>query len=230
MSKIKQNQAGFGTVEIIVVIVVVALAGFAGWMVHKNHHKPAKAAPVAVAATPSPAATNPYTGWKSYCDTINNGCFKYPNNWTLTSSNANGLVNVQVSSPGQTATAVYKTIPAAIVTPQSGAAFYAASTNNVSSSNPALKVVGGYFTSGNIPYFYLVEASSLSTYPLTASQASQFETIPDYTITNSSANFGSFYAYNSQKGYSPSAARAQSWYSTSDGQNSLLIVQSFSYQ
>jgi len=231
MGKTKPGQAGFSAVELVIVVVVLVLLGVVGYVVYKNHHK--SATPTLLyqnnpAAPKTPSATNSYSGWKSYCDTIDNGCFKYPSNWELTTSDIDGQTSVQVSSPGETATATYKTLPATIVTPQSSVDFYAVSTNAVSTVNANLKVVGGYFTSSNIPYYYLVEASSLSTYPLTTDQTSQFEAIPDYNLMNST-NFGSFYAYDSQKGPAGAAAQAQAWYSTSDAQDSLLVVQSFYY-
>lgn len=230
MSKPEQHQNGFSVVEVLVVLVIVAALGLAGWLVYKNHHKAAPTAAVSNTSTAAAASTSPYTGWKLYCDTINNGCFKYPSTWALTSSNANGLVNVGVSSPGQTVTVVYKSLISGIGnSPQSSAAFYLASTNNLSASTPALKVVGGYFSSSTVPYYYLVNASSLTTYPLTAGQTGQFEALPDYSLEGST-NFGVFYAYTTQKAYSGSATQAQSWYATSNATNSLLVVQSFYYQ
>jgi hypothetical protein len=222
MSKLRHGQAGFSTIEIIIVIAVLALGVVAGLLVHKNRHK--SAGVTTLSATSSSSA-----GWSSYCDTIHNGCFKYPSNWSLTTSNKSGQTNVKVYSPGRTAIAMYTTIPANIATAQSNAAFYAVSTSNVAASNPSLKVVAGYFTSSDIPYYYLVNASSLKTYPLTAAKTSQFEGIPDYKLMNST-DFGSFYAYSARGVYSGSTAKAQSWYSTTDAKNAQLIIQSFHYQ
>jgi len=228
MSKIKLNQKGFSVIEVIIVIVVLALLGLVGWVVYKNHHKTASVA--TTDTTNSASTTSPYSGWKTYCDTIDNGCFKYPSSWSLTTSNINGLEYAQVFSPGRSSTAIYKSLPSVITsTSQSNASFYTASLNALSVSNSKLKVVGGYFTSSNVPFFYLVNASSLSTYPLKAGVSAQFEGIPDYSLKNS-ANFGSFYAYTTKKAYSGSADQAQSWYVTSDAKDCLLVVQSFYYQ
>ncbi|HEV7454394.1 MAG TPA: hypothetical protein VGO07_03985, partial [Candidatus Saccharimonadales bacterium] len=87
MQKIKNNQLGFGAVEVIIIIVVLVLLGAGGWMIYKNQKK--TAAPVTTTATtnntkPVPNVTDPTANWTKV-DSIG-GAFsmRVPDGWELT--------------------------------------------------------------------------------------------------------------------------------------------------
>ncbi len=58
MGKLRNNESGFGVVEIILVLVIVALIGAVGYLVYKNHSKTV-VTPVAATTTTKPATTSP---------------------------------------------------------------------------------------------------------------------------------------------------------------------------
>ncbi len=68
MGKLRNNEKGFGTVEIILIVVIVALIGVVGWFVYKNHNKTTSTStttanttttkPTTQTSTPTPTTTN----------------------------------------------------------------------------------------------------------------------------------------------------------------------------
>jgi hypothetical protein len=53
MGKLRNNQKGFGTVEIILIVVIVALIGVVGWFVYKNHNKTTPSTTNTTSTTPT---------------------------------------------------------------------------------------------------------------------------------------------------------------------------------
>jgi len=117
MKKIKQNELGFGAVEVILVIVIVVLIGAVGWMVFKNHIKtttplqskttncstePELTAECAAKNSPV-QAQDPYAGWETYTSSTEKASFKYPSTWKSVTpplaSNEPGADVFTVASP-----------------------------------------------------------------------------------------------------------------------------------
>ncbi len=95
-TKLKHNQSGFSTVEVVLVIVIIVLVGAVGYLVYKNHHKTSTADITTTSSTKhvTPTSTktatvtpvqpvNPTTGWKSYTLPQEKLSFKYPSSWSL---------------------------------------------------------------------------------------------------------------------------------------------------
>ena len=112
MKKLSKNQKGFTAVETVLVIAILVLIGVVGWLVYKNHHKTTTSTTYSSTAktstsssttkTTTPTTTtkppaNPYAGWKTYT-TSDSTSFKYPTNWTLTTSSQYVLLNSPVDS------------------------------------------------------------------------------------------------------------------------------------
>ena len=104
MKKIKNNQLGFGTVEIILVVIIIALIGVVGWLVYKNQHKTtsttssysSKSSSTSKTTSTAPSQpTSPYAGWKTYVLPVEKLSFMYPPNWTVNSANTNQLTSTQ---------------------------------------------------------------------------------------------------------------------------------------
>lgn len=94
MQKIKNNQTGFGTLEIALVVIVLALLGAGGWVVYKHHQKtppPSTSTATTKTTNPTPAATDPTENWKKV-DSIGDAySIKVPDGWELTNYPGNTL-------------------------------------------------------------------------------------------------------------------------------------------
>lgn len=109
MYKLRNNQQGFGAVEIILVVAVIVLLGVAGWLVYRNHHKATNTSPTTTTSnihktsSTSSQTADPYAGWKSYTLKYEQATFKYPAGWTLK--------NTPPVSPTDTSDSVNLTAP-----------------------------------------------------------------------------------------------------------------------
>ena len=98
---ISKNQKGFGAVEALLILVIVGIISGAGWYVMKanknidntnNKTAASTSAPAAKKSVPgtakitpttsTSASANTYAGWKTYCDSVTSGCFRYPSDWS----------------------------------------------------------------------------------------------------------------------------------------------------
>lgn len=81
---LKNNEAGFGAVEAVLVLVIVILVVGIGVFAYKHNSKPAaKTTPVASQAAQK-NAVDPYAGWKTATLKQEKLSFKYPSQWKLT--------------------------------------------------------------------------------------------------------------------------------------------------
>lgn len=86
----RNTQSGFGVVGIVIVIVVLGIIGGLGWVAYNNFvQKPAVESHPSVTSSTSQqsntqvATPNPYSGWKTFCSSMTNACFKYDPHWTF---------------------------------------------------------------------------------------------------------------------------------------------------
>lgn len=89
MNKLKKNESGFGTTELILVVVVIVLLTAVGYLVYKNQKKvtPVSTKTATVEKTSAPATVQPadqYAGWKQYTTKYQKVSIKYPSDWKLT--------------------------------------------------------------------------------------------------------------------------------------------------
>ena len=85
MQRLKNNEKGFGTIEIILVLIIVLLIGAVGYLVYKNQHKATVTKVVTITKT-SPAtnktsANDPTASWNPYASTVGKFSLKYPSTW-----------------------------------------------------------------------------------------------------------------------------------------------------
>jgi hypothetical protein len=86
MINLKNNEAGFSGIEIILVLAVLVLLGTVGWLFYNNY---SKAPMTSVTTTKSKSSAKPstsissdkYVGWTRYCSKLVNACIKYPPGW-----------------------------------------------------------------------------------------------------------------------------------------------------
>jgi len=232
MHKMSHNQKGFGLLGILLAIVVLVAVIAGGAYIHnKNNSKTAKTSTAhqgnsstsKVQNTLTPNTNpNPYENWKTYCDTTHHYCFKYPTNWTLdTSSTQVTVLNVS------------KSVEVDYIYPyvhDSGLlSFDPVSIQNIAVTGLNLKIVGGVYLPANEPDYGVIDASLLTTYPLTVGQTTNFPGALRFTDTHSSnSNAVEFRARATSQ--MSSHSDAQEWFNTSDAGISLKILESLSYQ
>ncbi len=120
MKKSPSDSAGFSAVEGLLILVIVALVGFVGWYVwhsknssNKAYNGASNVNNTSTAATKKSATAiqqptaDTYAGWKEYCSTAENMCFKYPSDWSLQKVNSGINEGVIVSDPGKTVLVSY---------------------------------------------------------------------------------------------------------------------------
>jgi hypothetical protein len=223
MGKLHKNEDGFGTIEIILVIFVVVLMGIAGWLVYKNHNK-TNDAKTTTSTTVNTKPVDAYAGWKTYCDTTTGGCFRYPADWDDVSPLDAQAVKASGQSRNETITLEYSEP----VTGKDGLGDFATiSLSPLTTASDALKVVGGYYTVGNIPSYSLVDTSLVQQYGLATGKTSNNGNNDLYFTKNSNKATLVVHYNNTTGSASISTSQANTWFNSTDGKTALLIVQSF---
>ena len=233
MGKLKLNQKGFGAVEILLLILVIAVIGFGGYWVYSRNKTSSNNSPTTATNT-TPSTTNsptsntktidPYSGWKTYCDASTGSCFRYPSDWgVLSPLDAQGIKAFGQNKAG--------TISLEYAEPVKGDAslgnFLTKSVDALTTASSSYKVVGGYYITGNIPGYNLVDSSLVSHLSLSAGKTSDVSN-NDLYFTNSSNKATLEVHYNNTSGSSSiGTTQANSWFGSADGKTALLIVQSY---
>lgn len=241
MRKKSGDSNGFGAIEaLLIIVVLVAAAGVGVYAYHRSH----KAKPAATAnsgqhsnsnnggsTTPTPAPKpDPYAGWKTYTDTQHHYSFRYPADWGLDSASA----QTTLLNPAKTVQITYAN---PFVHDNGLATFTPSYIGKLTSANEDLTVVGGYNYSPNnglagdyTTTYHVVDSSLLTSYPLTVGSATQFYNNPGFTNKNPGSSQGPAVFFARAAITVNSAADAQSWLGGTDGQTSLKILQSLTYQ
>lgn len=226
----KTNVNGFAIIELLIIIAVVLVLGVVGVLVYNQQHKP-KADTTSTSSSTSDkskaststskqTATDPYAGWKSYCDTDNHYCFKYPTDWTFNGG--------KVLNPSNTVQVVYTNPDTRDGGPLPFTTSY---VGKLEAANQDVSAVGGYYTMGSnySPTYVVADSSLLTTYSLTVGQQGQF--IGNASFANEGTDFrGQLVSYPTVSNASFSTlAAAQDWLNSADAKISLQILQSLSY-
>ncbi|HUB93141.1 MAG TPA: hypothetical protein VMB52_01415 [Verrucomicrobiae bacterium] len=88
-----ESNSGFSIVEALLILVIIGILGFTGWYVYHakqasdKNYSTANSSTVPIykkkVATKTTATANPYAGWKTFCSSVTNACFKYDPTWTF---------------------------------------------------------------------------------------------------------------------------------------------------
>jgi cytoskeletal protein RodZ len=119
MVTLKNNQTGFGAIEILMLVVIVILIGAAGWIVLKDQNKAQtiKKNSKVSSSTNGSNSNGPnqkqYNGWQSFCSSYGGLCLKYPSNWKFSQAtytpgqSSTGQEVNAISSPSTNVTVSY---------------------------------------------------------------------------------------------------------------------------
>jgi hypothetical protein len=225
---LRQNNKGFGAIELLLILLVVVVLAGAGWYVWMRENK-AKTPTTGNTSTTNKTSQNgttpqskpdPYAGWKTYADTQHHYTFKYPAAWSINTSSSEQVTLLNTSKSIE--------VDYLYVDPHTNGptSFTAVSIDGLSDTTQALRVVGGLY-GGVTPEYNVVDSTLLSTYPLTIGQSSQFLAYPHFTDTHvaNGTKSGTLRAKSTN-----SDGQTSAWFSGADAKTSLLILRSFAYQ
>jgi hypothetical protein len=224
VGKLKNNQKGFSAVEAVLILVIIVLIGVVGYMVYKNHNNKTTTASVATSTTKKTTTSiktvaDPYSGWKTYCDSATKECFEYPPTWTL---NTGASTNTEVIGPSKAVSVEYSNPSSDFGGPQT---FHTISLAALAKSDSTLNVIGGYYTATNMPEYALIGSSLIQKNSLSVGQTSDNVGYLDYSSNGGSASLTAS-LYGSTTAPTPPSP-VDSWFSSADAKTALLILQSF---
>ncbi|HZP55776.1 MAG TPA: hypothetical protein VFB03_03345 [Candidatus Saccharimonadales bacterium] len=227
----------------LVVIVVAALTGGVyAWQHHdvsslkkqvasQNSQITKLKSDVQTLSAPLPGASNnnsplQYKDWKTYCDTINNACFRYPKDWVITGSSSSNQATETANNATSTALAQYND---PYTTQALDQVYFIVDTKDLNKKDLGLKVVERVI--GNTPDFVIVDSTYLASNHVTANKSQSFMDNAKFTSKNTRAT-AQFMAKPSNAALSniKSTDQATSWFSSDDAKTCLQILQSFYYQ
>lgn len=221
----------YSLIEVLLVIIIVGLVALIGVYIWKAKHlnvfNPGPD-PTTSRATIS-KVNDPYAGWKTYCDSVTNGCFMYPPDWRDVGPLQSSALRVFGQNPGGTLSLEYSEP----VTGRDGLGdFYTNSIDVVSAArNPALKVIGGYYTVSNMPGYYLVDLSLMQQLHLSRGQISSVDSKTGLYFSKGTTK-AEFTVHPNNTGGSATMPETQTnaWSDSPDGKLAEKIVQSFYFK
>lgn len=234
------QQKGFSLVVILVAIIVIGAVGATSWLIY-SHRKQSSSQASSVNQTKQPSIStkkpaDPYTGWKSYCDTIYKYCLKYPADWkfdqTTVPNKPGDPIQVTIISPDGKTAVIYRNSDL-----HGAGALVSFTTTELVTPGTAiqdLSLIGGYYASSGVvgnfaPGYYVVDSSLLGKYPLTKGQASQFHAGPHFTTTLGNTSYSGWLTATPAISIN-TLDQAQAWFQQTDTKTSVLILRSLSVQ
>ncbi len=186
---------------------------------------------VSTLSAPQPGVTNnnsplDYKDWKTFCDSINNSCFRYPKDWTIDGSSNSSKAAQTLSSANATVSAQYND---PVKTPALDQVFYIADIHDLNKNNLGLKIVARVI--GNTPDYVIVDGSYLVSNNIKAGKSLSFTDDARFTslTTKTSAQLVAKPTGASLSNIkTPNQATA--WFNSDDAKLCLKILRSFYYQ
>lgn len=227
----KLNTKGFGLLGVLAVIVVLAAAGGVGaYVYHKNHKAKTTTSSTGNSTstgtkTGSTSGTtqtsDPYAGWKTYCDGTASSCIKYPSTWIA----VNGFPGAFENSTNT----AYISLEAGTSKDRAQATAYIYSVEGLSTSGPSLDIVG--YVVGNKPAFGVYNSAYVSTNDIKAGATAQLVD-GNYAFNAKDRSTISLIATPGAAGYAAitTSDQARAWFTTQEAQDALLVMRSFYYQ
>lgn len=236
MITLSKHESGFSVIEAFLILIIVALVGGVSFVVYKDNHKINTAAAITTTATTSTVQTNPYAGWKTFCDSNFNYCFKYPADWTLTNYSGN---YVTVVNPAKS---VYVSYDDPFEGDGQAVTYYTYGVYDIATSDTGLKVISGYqvnntgliypeddiFNTSQLqsPNQFVAGKESQSALPSVFSPENNKNAFVQFTANPIDTSKATAQVPLPGKGFA-TTDQAKSWFTSNDGKTSLLIMRSF---
>ncbi len=203
----KKNQKGFSFVEVMLVLIFITLIVFVGWYV-MNSNKDKTTSKTSSSSSPQTkkTATDPYAGWKTYCDKQSIGCVKYPSDWSLNEGDA----NVQLTTPKEAANPINILYDLSVHGPASSDGNIVVDSLDLAIPINGLKAEEGIIKDANAPYISLVDPSGSWNHGTGATTWSLGASPNDLPYDNDT--------------------KANAWFTSAEAKTALQIIQSFSYK
>ena len=218
-----KRRSVFGAIAIIAAILIFAALGYSGYRLNNHFSKSSTVTSKPTSSTQTGMQTQAadlYVGWKTYCDlSVEKACFEYPPNWTIDSSNQDGIASVLVKNPSGSVGINYTS---ADTRDGTTVPYYTVSIDDTATAS-SLKVVGGFFPAiTNVTPRYKV-VDQASTIGLTVGQQTSIISTARFTFKDHTTGHLEAYPINTNFNVS----QAKNWFSTDDAKTVLLIMKSF---
>ena len=219
-----QYPQAFALFELLLGIVTIAVVMGGAWYIwtHRSKSNRQQTALSAIthnkqAVAPAPAS-DPYAGWKTYCDDSVKACIQHPSGWQMLGDGAleNPTCTAYVSMAGPT------------VKDGGGGTGYIASIDNLKIPFEDLKVVGIIVDSQ--PMYSIYNGSYLEKYGISAGQVHEIG-YANYRF-NGKTGDAALDATPCTNGYAAikNFEQAKAWFGTAEARDCLKILQSFYYE
>ena len=226
-ARVRSDSKGFGLIEVLIVIalaVVVAGAGLYLYHKHADNNKKTTTSSSTKSSTSAnqqgsnTANSDPYSGWRTYCDSTVKACIKYPSDWVA--SQYGGLQN--------SACTEYASLTGPTNKDRASDTAYIASIGALATPVSDLKIVG--MVVNNKPSYAVYNDSYLTQNNI---QVGATQAIADvnYNFTGTTSD-AALVGTPCANGYSTitTLGQAKDWFNTTDAKTVLKVVQSLYYQ
>jgi hypothetical protein len=186
---------------------------------------------VKILSAPVAGATNnnsplQYKDWKTYCDSINNSCFRYPKEWTIDGNSTSTKASVALGTTNGTVRTQYND---PVTTQALNQVYYIVDIKDLNKKDLGLKVVARVI--GNTPDYVIVDGSYLETNHIAAGKSLSFMDDARFTSKTTKTSAQLFAKPSGQiLSNLRTTDQAQAWFKTDDAKNCLQVLQSYYYQ
>lgn len=212
----------------MVIIVIAAAGGVGAYVYHKNHKAKTTSSTSTSSSTTGPktgstggTTTDPYAGWKTYCDSTTSSCVKYPSTWISVTGFPGAFENF--------AKTAYISLEAGTSKDRAQDAAYIYSVESLPTSGSPLDIVG--YVVGNKPGFAVYDSSYVSANNIKTGTTVQLVD-GNYAFNAKNASTVSLVATPDTEGYATitTSEQAKAWFTTQEAQDGLLVMKSFYYK
>ena len=228
MQKQQLNSKGFGLIAVVIIIAVLVVLGGAGAYVYHRDHK--QKVPTSArtststsngkTSTSTTSKTDPYAGWKTYCDATTSSCVRYPAAWISVDGFPGAFEN--------SSNTAYISLAAGTNKDRAQDTAYIYSVDSLTTTGGPLDIVG--YVVNNKPQYSVYNASYVATNDVKAGVTMQIVD-GNYAFDAKSGTI-SLVATPGATGYTAitSTEQAKAWFTTPEAQADLLAMKSFYYQ